>query len=90
MVIENIGLPARAIVIPQTFIRGTYDFKVNNKVIHILPENSKIIKMFYEGDVRARDLTSQDTDDMTYSSQVQVKVGVGVVCDNITGRYEIV
>lgn len=90
MVIENIGLPARAIVIPQTFIRGTYDFKVNNKVIHILPENSKIIKMFYEGDVRARDQTSQDTDDMTYSSQVQVKVGVGVVCDSITGRYEIV
>ena len=90
MVVENIGLPAKAIVIPQTFIRGTYDFKVNNNVIHILPEGSKLIKMFYEGDVRARDLGAQDTHDQTLDNQVQVKCGVGIVCDSITGRYEIV
>lgn len=90
MVVENIGLPAKAIVIPQTFLRGTYDFKVDNNVIHVLPADSKLVKLFYEGDVRARDLTAQDTHDMTYDSQVQVKVGCGVICDNLTGRYEIV
>lgn len=90
MVIENIGLPAKAIMIPQTFVRGTYDFKVNNNTIHVLPSDSKIIKMFYEGNVRSRFLTPQDTHDQTYDNQTQVKVGIGIVCDNITGRYDIV
>lgn len=90
IVVENIGLPATAIVIPQTFLRGTYDFKINNNVIHILPANSKIIKFFFEGDVRARDMTAQDTYDMTYDSQVQAKIGCGVICDNLTGYYEVV
>lgn len=90
MLVENIGLPANAIVIPQTFLRGTYDFKVDNNVIHVLPANSKLIKLFYEGEVRARDLDSQMTHDQTVDSQVQTKLGVGVICDNLTGRYEIV
>lgn len=90
MVVENIGLPASAIVIPQAFLRGTYDFKVDNNVIHVLPADSKLIKLFYEGDVRARDLDAQDTHDQVISSQVQTKLGVGVICNNLTGRYEIV
>lgn len=90
MVVENIGLPAKAVVIPQTFLRGTYDFKVDNNVIHVLPTDSKLVKLFYEGDVRARDLSEQDTHDQTVDSQVQVKLGTGVICDNLTGRYEIV
>lgn len=90
VVVENIGLPAKAVIIPQTFLRGTYDFKVDNNVIHVLPENSKLVKLFYEGDVRARDLDSQMTHDMTYDSQVQVKLGCGIICDNLTGRYDIV
>ena len=90
VVVENIGLPAKAVMIPQTFLRGTYDFKVDNNVIHVLPADSKLIKLFYEGDVRARDLGEQDTHDQTIDSQVQVKLGTGVVCNNLTGRYEIV
>lgn len=90
MVINNIGLPAKCIQIPQTFIRGTYDFKVKNNMIYVLPANSKLIKLFTEGEVRARDLTSQDTHDQTFDSQVQMKLGVGVVCDNLCGQYEVV
>lgn len=90
VVVENIGLPAKAIMIPQTFLKGTYDFKVDNNVIHVLPADSKLIKLFYEGDVRARNLDEQQTNDMVISAQVQCKLGVGVVCDNLTGRYEIV
>ena len=33
VVVENIGLPCRAMIIPQTFVRGTYDFSVNNDVL---------------------------------------------------------
>lgn len=90
MVIENLGLPAKAIVIPQTFVRGTTDFKVNNKVLHVLPEGTKLIKLFYEGEVRSRNLGELDTHDQTIDIQAQVKCGVGIVCDNITGRYELV
>lgn len=90
MVLENIGLPVEAVVIPQAFIRGTYDFRVNLNTIHVLPKGSQFIKMYYEGDIRARDLGYLDTHDQTIDSQVQVKLGIGVVCNDITGRYDIV
>lgn len=87
MLIENIGLPAKAVVIPQVFLRGSYDFKVNDKIIYVLPAESKPVKLFYEGDVRAISLDWQQTHDMTFDAQVQVKLGVGVVCDNMFGKY---
>ncbi len=90
MVVENIGLPAKCLVIPQTFLRGTYDFKVDNNSIFILPESSKIIKLRFEGDTRARDLGMADTHDQTIDSQIQTKAGVSVVVDNLIGKYSIV
>ena len=90
MVIENIGLPCKTLLIPQVFIRGSYDFKVDNNVLYVLPEGTKPVKLFYEGDVRAKNMTEQDTDDMTIDSQLQVRVGCGVICDNLIGQYTIV
>ena len=90
MVIENIGLPCKTLLIPQVFIRGSYDFKVDNNVLYVLPEGTKPVKLFYEGDVRAKNMTEQDTDDMTIDSQLQVRVGCGVICDNLIGKYTIV
>lgn len=84
------GFGVVAIEIPQTFVRGTYDFKVDNKSIFVLPDNEKFIKLFYEGEVRARDLTAQDTHDQTIDTQVQTKLGVGCVFSNVFGKYSIV
>ena len=86
-VLELTGLGVSAVEIPQTFIRGTFNFKVNNNVIYVLPDNEKFIKLYFEGDTRARDLSESDTHDQTIDSQVQTKLGVGVVFSTIFGTY---
>ena len=89
-ILDMTGLGVQAIEIPQTFIRGTYDFKVDNKSIFVLPDNEKFIKLYFEGDTRARDLGAQDTMDQTMDSQIQTKLGVGIVVSNLIGKYTIV
>lgn len=83
------GLGVTAIEIPQTFIRGTYDFKVDNKSIYVLPDLEKPIKLYFEGDTRARDLSEQQTHDQTVDSQVQTKLGHGVTLSSLFGKYTI-
>lgn len=83
------GLGVTAIEIPQTFIRGTYDFKVDNKSIYVLPDLEKPIKLYFEGDTRARDLSEQDTHDQTVDSQVQTKLGHAVILSSLFGKYTI-
>lgn len=83
------GLGVTALEIPQTFVRGSYDFKVDNKSIYILPDNERPIKLFFEGDTRALDLTAQDTHDQTYDSQVQTKLGHAVILSSLFGKYTI-
>ena len=90
MVVENIGLPCRAMVIPQTFVRGTYDFSVNNNVLYVLPEGTKPVKLFFEGQTRARDLDSQQTPDMTIDAVVESKIGTAIIVDSLVGKYTIV
>lgn len=87
--VQLTGLGVMAVEIPQTFVRGTYDFKVENNKIFVLPDNEKFIKVFYEGDTRARELNEQDTHDQTIDTQVQTKLGVGCVFSNVFGTYTI-
>ena len=84
------GLGVTGIEIPQAFIRGTYDFKVDNNSIFILPNNEKFIKLFFEGDTRARELGEKDNEDQTIDTQVQTKLGVGIVVSNLIGKYTVV
>lgn len=90
VVVENIGLPCRAMIIPQTFVRGTYDFSVNNNVLYVLPEGTKPVKLFFEGQTRARDLDSQQTPDMTIDAVVESKIGTAIIVDSLVGKYTIV
>ena len=76
--------------IPQTFTRGSYDFKVDDNVLYVLPENYKPIKVFFEGDTRSRELGDKDTDDMVLDYQIQTKLGVGVIFDSLFGVYTVV
>jgi len=84
------GLGVVGVEIPQVFERGTYNFKVDNKSIFVLPDNEKFIKVFFEGDTRARELGMENTHDQTIDTQIQTKVGVGVVFSNIFGKYTLV
>lgn len=83
------GLGVTAIEIPQTFIRGTYDFKQDNKSIYILPDMERPIKLFFEGETRARDLDESTTHDQTIDSQVQTKLGHAVIISSLFGKYTI-
>ena len=87
VVLNNTGLGVVGIAIPQTFNRGTYDFKVDNKSIFVLPDDEKFVKVWFEGDTRAREMGMQDTHDQTIDTQIQTKVGVGVVFSNVFGKY---
>jgi len=90
LVLDYTGLGVAGVMIPQTFIRGTYDFKVDNGSIFILPNNEKFIKLFFEGDTRAREMNEKDNEDQTIDTQVQTKLGVGIVVSNLIGKYSIV
>lgn len=83
------GLGVSAVMIPQALVRGTYDFKVDNNVIYVLPDAEKPIKLYFEGDTRARELGSQDTEDMTIDTQVQTKLGCAAIFSNLMGRYSL-
>lgn len=84
------GLGVTAIEIPQAFVRGTYDFKVDNNSIFVLPENTKLVKLYFEGDTRAKENKETDNDDMTIDSTVQTKLGTGIVVSSLVGKYTIV
>lgn len=84
------GLGVTAIEIPQTFVRGTYDFKVDNNSIFVLPDGEKFIKLYFEGDTRARELNEKDNRDQTIDTTVQTKLGTGIVVSNLIGKYTIV
>jgi hypothetical protein len=75
--------------IPQVFTKGTYDFKIDDKTLFVLPENYKPIKLYFEGDTRSLELSEKDTSDMTIDYQVQTKLGVGVVFESLFGKYTI-
>lgn len=77
------------IEIPQTFNRGTYDFKSPDNIIYILPVNYKPIKLFFEGEPRSRTRDQYDNHDQTISYQVQLKMGTGVIFDSVFGEFEI-
>ena len=47
------------------------------------------IKLFFEGDTRARDLDENMTHDQTLDSQVQSKLGHAVVISSLFGKYTI-
>lgn len=79
----------KTIAIPQSFTRGTYDFRNPNDKIYVLPENYKPIKLFFEGETRSRELDEYQNHDQTISYQLQTKLGTGVVFDSVFGTYSI-
>lgn len=83
------GLGVSAIMIPQTLVRGTYDFKVDNNAIYVLPDAEKPIKLYFEGDTRAREKGSEDNEDQTIDMQVQTKLGCATVFSNLMGKYAL-
>ncbi len=90
MLLDYTGLGVQAMQIPQSFARNSYDFKVDNKSIFVLPDNTKPVKLFFEGDTRTKEnLSATDNDDMTLDATVMLKVGTGVIVPSLVGKYTV-
>lgn len=79
----------QTVEIPQCFTPGTYDFRISDTTLFVLPSNTKPIKLYFEGEMRSNELSANDTIDQTIDYQVQTKLGVGVVFDDLFGQYTI-
>lgn len=90
MLLDYTGLGVHAMQIPQSFARFSYDFKVDNNSIFVLPDGVKPVKLFFEGDTRTKENTEKDNDDMTIDATVMMKAGVGIICPTLVGKYTIV
>lgn len=90
MLLDYTGLGVHAMQIPQSFARFSYDFKVDNSSIFVLPDGVKPVKLFFEGDTRTKENTEKDNDDMTIDTTVMMKTGVGIICPTLVGKYTIV
>ena len=79
----------QCIEIPQVFTVGTFNFKIPNNKLYVIPSNLRPIKAVWEGDVRTRELDQQDTHDQTIDVDVQAKFGMGLVMNELLGSYTI-
>lgn len=81
----------RLLEIPQTHIRNTFDFKLDDKALFILPANTKPIKMVSEGESLIREkMTAQDNEDMSIEYNFITRYGFSVLFDKALGFYKIV
>lgn len=83
------GLGVTSMVIPQVFVRGSYDFKVDNKSIFVIPDNQRPVKLFFEGNTRALDYNENQTHDQTVGSIIETKLGSAVIMPNLFGKYTV-
>ena len=83
------GLGVTCMSIPQVFVRGSYDFKVDNKSIFVIPDNQKPVKLFFEGNTRALDYNENQTHDQTVGSIVETKLGSAVIMPSLFGKYTV-
>lgn len=88
VVVKNTGIGCDAIVIPDSFVPYTYDFAGADDTLYVLPEE-QLIKIFYEGNVRAKENGEQDNHDQTIDIQFQHRVGVELVTSQLFAKYTI-
>ena len=88
MVLTNTGIGCDCIVIPDSFAPYSYDFIGADDTLYILPDE-QLIKIFYEGDVEAKENTEKDNHDQTIDIQFQHKVGVELVTSQLFGKYTL-
>ncbi|MBD5143381.1 MAG: hypothetical protein HDT22_07220 [Ruminococcus sp.] len=88
VVVKNLGIGCDAVVIPDSFVPYTYDFAGADDVLYVLPDE-QLIKIFYEGDVRAKENSEKDNHDQTIDIQFQHRVGVELVTSQLFAKYTI-
>lgn len=78
--------------IPQVFEKGKVGtYKLRNDLLWVMPVTDiRFIKLVNEGDTRLHQVMDADTNmDMTYESEMQTKLGVGIMLNSAFGAYVI-
>ena len=78
--------------IPQVFEKNKIgSYKIDNTLLWIMPMTDvKWIKLVNEGDVQLSQIMDKDINvDMTYSAEMQVKLGCAVMLNSAFGCYDI-
>jgi len=88
VVVKNLGIGCDAVIIPDSFVPYTYDFAGSDDTLYVLPDE-QLIKIFYEGDVRAKENTEQENHDQTIDIQFQHRVGVELVTSQLFAKYTL-
>ena len=80
------------IEIPQVFEKNKIgSYKIDNTLLWIMPMTDvKWIKLVNEGDVQLSQIMDKDINvDMTYSAEMQVKLGCAVMLNSAFGVYDV-
>lgn len=78
--------------IPQLFEKNKIgSYKIDNTLLWIMPMTDiKWIKLVNEGDVQLSQIMDKDANmDMTYSAEMQVKLGCAVLLNSAFGVYDV-
>jgi hypothetical protein len=75
-------------VIPQTLQSGTFNLALSDSDVFILGGDTKPIKLEIFGDTRTKSNTDgQENNDMSIDAQIQVKLGIGLICGQAFGKF---
>lgn len=83
----------RLVELKQGFkLNDTTQYLIANDVLFVMPVGAEpMLKLVYEGDTQMYNVSDPGTNmDMTYSQEVQTKLGVGVVTNQKFGVWKIV
>lgn len=78
--------------IPQVFEKNKIgSYKIDNTLLWIMPQSDlKFIKVVNEGDTQLSQITDKDANvDMTYSAEIQTKLGCAVMLNSAFGVYDV-
>lgn len=78
--------------IPQVFEKNKVGaYKIDNTLLWIMPVTDlKFIKLVNEGDTQLAQITDKDANmDMTYTAEMQTKLGIAVMLNSAFGVYDI-
>ena len=80
----------RCIEIKNYHKKGTFDFAFDDTKILVLPADSKLVKVVFEGDTRVVEVTEQgDNADNTIQTTIALKFGVAVAYSDLIGTITI-
>lgn len=83
----------RLVELKQSFkLNDTTQYAIANDILFIMPVDAEpMLKLVYEGDTQMYNVQDAGTNmDMTYSQEVQMKLGVAVITNQKFGVWKIV